>query len=204
MLLEDMFASCNGKCNPIRNFSADEIMRATKNFNPLHIIQKCKLVPMYRIKVVELDFLQDDNYKAYVMYRGSLDERPIIVKKFTGMAQKDEIRSLAIHDIVITTQMSNHKNVLKLLGCCLEFYVPVLVLEDASNGALNDKGGFGADDESLPWKIRMRIAKELANALTYLHTALSSPVVHSDIRPDSIFLDNNLVPPKFSNFSQSP
>jgi serine/threonine protein kinase len=65
-----------------------------------------------------------------------------------------------------------------------------------------DNRGFGADDESLPWKIRMRIAKELANALTYLHTALSSPVVHSDIRPGSIFLDNNLVP-KFSNFSIS-
>jgi serine/threonine protein kinase len=48
----------------------------------------------------------------------------------------------------------------------------------------------------------LRIAKQLANALTYLHTALLRPVIHRDIRPSSIFLDHNFVP-KLSNFSVS-
>lgn len=82
---------------------------------------------------------------------------------------------------------------------CLEFPVPVLVLENAKNGALNDQGGFGAN-EYLPWKIRLQVAKELANALKYLHTALSRPIIHRDIRPNSVFLDHDFVP-KFSDFS---
>ena len=88
---------------------------------------------------------------------------------------------------------------MKLLGYCLEFPVPVLVLENAKNGALNDQGGFGAN-EYLPWKIRLQVAKELANALKYLHTALSRPIIHRDIRPNSVFLDHDFVP-KFGNYS---
>lgn len=118
---------------------------------------------MIGVGQVEL-YGEDDNYAFYVLYRGCLDDRPIIVKKFIGLVGEDELRSLAIRDMVITTQMSKHKNVLKLLGYCLEFPVPVLVLENAKNGALNDQGGFGAN-EYLPWKIRLQVAKELANAL---------------------------------------
>jgi hypothetical protein len=65
------------------------------------------------------------------------------------MLREDQIRSRAIRDIVIATQMSNHKNVLKLTGCCLEFPILALVHEYAANGALSD-GGFGADKEFLP------------------------------------------------------
>ncbi|KAM4088623.1 hypothetical protein ACJW30_07G085300 [Castanea mollissima] len=156
-LLEDMIASCNGKCNPIHHFSADESLRATNNFNPLCTIWKRKLLPW--------------------------NDRPIIVKEFEGTIMEDEFRSFAIYDIVITSQMSNHMNVLKLLGCCLEFCVLLLVLENPIHGVVNDKG-------------------ELANAITYLHTALSRPVIHRDIRHGSFFLDHYLVP-KFCNFSLS-
>jgi len=213
-LLEDLIASSNGKCNPIRNFSAEELIRATNNFDSSRIIQICSLFKQNQIIVDELD---DTDRVTYAMYKGSLDDRPIIVKKFTDFQddrqiivkkftkfsswESDKVRSFPIRDIVIATQMSNHKHVLKLLGCCLEFPIPALVYEYAANGALNDQGGFG-DDELLPWKIRLRISKELANALTYLHTALRRPVIHRDIRPSSIFLDNNFVP-KLCNFSVS-
>ncbi|XP_059446346.1 serine/threonine-protein kinase ZRK1-like [Corylus avellana] len=147
--------------------------------------------------VDELDELdkQVDSLTCCI-YKGYLDDRPIIVKKFKSLTRgEDEVRSHAIRDIVIATQMSNHKNVLKLLGCCLEFPVPALVHEYAAHGPLNDH-------EFLPWKIRLRIAKELAHALRYLHTALSRPVIHRDIGSHSIFLDQDFVP-KFSNFSIS-
>ena len=171
ILLENLISSCNGIYNPIRNFSIEEINIDTNNFDRCHIIQKYSLFLErgFRVDEVEL-YGEDDNYAFYVLYRGCLDDRPIIVKKFKGLFGEDELRSLAIRDMVITTQMSKHKNVLKLLGYCLEFPVPVLFLENAKNGALNDQGGFGAN-EYLPWKIRVQVAKELANALTYLHTA---------------------------------
>ena len=143
IVLEDMIASSNGKCNPIHHFSADETLRVTNNFNPLHTIQKSKLLP--RSHTIKVDEPIDDAH--YTMYMGSLDDRPI------GTITEDELRSFAIHDIVITTQMSNHMNVLKLLGCRLEFHVLLLVLENPIHGVVNDKGGFGYD-YSLPWKIR--------------------------------------------------
>jgi serine/threonine protein kinase len=198
--LEDLIASSNGKCNPIHNFSAEELITATNNFDSSHIMQNCTLLPPKAITVDEHYYIGD---VSYVMYKGYLDGRPIIVKMFTSLSlEQDKVRSHAIRDIVIATQMSNHNNVLKLLGCCLELPVPALVHEYAANGALNDKGGFGADEEFLPWKIRLRIAKQLANALTYLHTALSRPVIHRDIGSSSIFLDQDFVP-KLCNFSIS-
>ncbi|CAL9022629.1 unnamed protein product [Prunus brigantina] len=115
------------------------------------------------------------------------------------------VLSRAVRDIVISIQMSNHENVLKLLGCCLEFPVSALVLEKAAKGVLKVKGdGSLRGDGSLllPWKIRLRIAKQLASAVTYLHTALPSPVVHRDLKPGCIFLDHDYVP-KLSNFSLS-
>ncbi|XP_059446348.1 non-functional pseudokinase ZED1-like [Corylus avellana] len=207
ILLEDLIASSNGKCNLIRNFYAEVLITATNNFHSTHIMQQCPLLPQEGIIVYELnDHLE---HVTYLMYKGYLDDRQIIVKKFMSLSVEDDnvrnsdkAQSYAIRDIVIATQMSNHNNVLKLLGCCLEFPIPALVHEYAANGALNDKGGFGADEEFLPWKLRMRIAKQLANSLTYLHTALLRPVIHRDIRPSSIFLDRNFVP-KLSNFSVS-
>jgi serine/threonine protein kinase len=163
ILLEDLIASSNGKCNPIRNFSAEEIITATNNFDSTHIMQKSDQL---------LSYFGFRNYVHYVMYKGYLDDRPIIVKQFTRLFSDEDMVRSGIRDIVIGTQMSNHKNFLKLLGCCLEFPIPALVHEYAANGALDDKGGFGANEEFLPWKIRLRIAKQLANALTYLHTTL--------------------------------
>lgn len=61
ILLEDLIASCDGKCNPIRNYSADELIRATKNFDPSGIMQK------------------DSSYK---MFQGFIDNRSVIIKKY--------------------------------------------------------------------------------------------------------------------------
>ncbi|XVF06063.1 hypothetical protein REPUB_Repub06bG0016200 [Reevesia pubescens] len=48
--------------------------------------------------------------------------------------------------------------------------------------------------EPLPWKCRLKIAVDLANAVAYLHTAFSRPVIHRDIKCSNIILDQNNVP----------
>ncbi|KAI5314899.1 hypothetical protein L3X38_044075 [Prunus dulcis] len=50
--------------------------------------------------------------------------------------------------------------------------------------------------------VRLCIAKKLASAVTYLHTALPSPVIHRDLKPGCIFFNHDHVP-KLSNFSLS-
>ncbi|KAF9599651.1 hypothetical protein IFM89_001597 [Coptis chinensis] len=52
------------------------------------------------------------------------------------------------------------------------------------------------------WSHRLRIAAEIADAVTFLHCAKSNPVIHRDIRPNNILLDENYVA-KLSNFGFS-
>ncbi|PQQ22001.1 non-functional pseudokinase ZED1-like [Prunus yedoensis var. nudiflora] len=142
------------------------------------------------------------------MFKGVLDNRTIIIRKYIirkNDNDNDEVRSRVIRDIKISMLMSSHKNALKLLGCCLEFPLPALVHENAAKGVLRDDGSLretNGGQSLLPWKTRLRIAKQLANALTYLHTAFSRPIIHRNLRSTCIFLDDDYVP-KLSNFSFS-
>ncbi|CAN8254434.1 unnamed protein product [Cochlearia groenlandica] len=107
-------------------------------------------------------------------------------------------------DIAISSLMSSHKNVLKLLGCCLEFHSPVLVCEYPENGALNciRRAKEGGNLRPFPWKVRLKIAKEIAEAVTYLHTEFPRTIVHRDLKLANIFLDENWTA-KLSSFSLS-
>ncbi|CAL2279450.1 unnamed protein product [Prunus armeniaca] len=173
ILLKDLIASCDGKSHPIRCYSASELIRATNNFDPSCVID---------------GFHRD-------MYRGILDDRTVIIKKHYDVDR-------AIRNIIISMQMSTHKNSLKLLGCCLEFDGPALVFENAGKGLLNNHGSLVVDNELLPWKTRLRIARQLASALTYLHTAFPRPIVHRNLSPTCILLDDDYVP-KLFDFSDS-
>ncbi|KAK8480420.1 hypothetical protein V6N13_131014 [Hibiscus sabdariffa] len=172
-LLEELVAFCDGRSNPIRHFSAEELLRATNYYANNQII------------------VQD---AGYLLYEGSLKERPIFVKQYVTNFPGPWSEHFAYRDIVIGLQMSAHKNVLKVIGCCLETQKPSVVYEFTGKQILSQRI-FATNVESvLPLKCRLRIAVDLANAVTYLHTAFSRPVVHRDIKCSNILLDHNNVP----------
>jgi serine/threonine protein kinase len=186
-LLEKLVASCNSRPIPIRTFSYEELSRATNNFDPRLVLYK---------------------HQWYILYKGySLEGRTISVKKYEMLESTEEL-DFPFTDIAISAKISPHKNALKLIGCCLETRFPILVLESVENGTLADRICASRDGEArqkhqpMAWQTRLKIAREIAHAIAYLHIAFSRPIIHRDIKPYNIFFDQHDVP-KLSDFSIS-
>ncbi|KAL2514199.1 receptor-like protein kinase 1 [Forsythia ovata] len=91
---------------------------------------------------------------------------------------------------------THHKNLVTLLGYCDEGENRLLVYEYMSNGSLATLL-FGISRPH--WNQRVQIVRGIARGLTYLHEECSTQIIHCDVKPQNMLLDEFLTP-KISDF----
>jgi serine/threonine protein kinase len=133
------------------------------------------------------------------VYKGVIKgEMEVAVKKCMTIdeQQKKEFGK----EMLILSQI-NHRNIVKLLGCCLEVEVPMLVYEFVPNGTLFHLI-HGNRSRHISLDTRLKIAHESADALAYLHSCASPPILHGDVKSTNILLNGDLTV-KVSDFGAS-
>ncbi|KAM3198438.1 hypothetical protein ACQJBY_073533 [Aegilops geniculata] len=93
---------------------------------------------------------------------------------------------------VSTIGRIHHINVVRLMGFCSEEMRRALVYEYMPRGSL-DKYIFSAE-KSFSWDKVNEIALGIARGINYLHQGCDMQILHFDIKPHNILLDNNFVP----------
>ncbi|BFI09155.1 protein MpRLK-Pelle_WAK1 [Marchantia polymorpha subsp. ruderalis] len=187
-------------------FSQQELLNEIENKEGAKF---CKTFTFNELREATKDFSVELGSGGFgTVFEGTLpDGTKVAVKKAKhGMGETRSEAKQFVNEIVILLQL-NHRNLVNLLGCCLETRVPVLVYEFVSNGNLDEhiqmkrateaqRSTEGeADDTSdlchppLNWTLRLKIAIETAEGLSYLHWGTSPPVYHRDVKCANILLD---------------
>ncbi|KAG8482651.1 hypothetical protein CXB51_024276 [Gossypium anomalum] len=147
LLLQQHLSSNEGNVEKIKLFTSKEMEKATDHYNENRILGQGGQGTVYKGMLIDGSIVA---IKKSKMVEGKkFDEKK--VEQF-------------INEVIILSQI-NHRNVVKLLRCCLEAEVPLLVYEFIPNGTLYDLIHNQNEELPLTWEMRLRIAIEIANAL---------------------------------------
>ncbi|KAI3441037.1 ANK_REP_REGION domain-containing protein [Psidium guajava] len=128
------------------------------------------------------------------VYKGVIGEKEVAVKRLDKYLAEGEREFQTEVEVIGRT---HHRNLVRLLGYCLEGTNRLLVYEYMSNGSLANVL-FDSSESRPSWDERMDIARDIARGVLYLHEECETQIIHCDIKPQNILMDKNRA--KISDF----
>ncbi|WCJ31324.1 G-type lectin S-receptor-like serine/threonine-protein kinase At4g27290 [Euphorbia peplus] len=134
------------------------------------------------------------------VFRGTLiDGREIAVKK---QSENSGQGLTEFRNEVILIAKLQHRNLVKLLGCCIQGEEKMLVYEFMSNGSLDSFIFDQRKSQLLDWDKRYHIICGIARGLLYLHQDSRLRIIHRDLKTSNILIDKYMNP-KISDFGMA-
>lgn len=122
------------------------------------------------------------------VFKGHIGSFEVAVKRLNPMLSSQVEKEFA--NEVDCIGLIHHVHLVSLLGYCAEDNHRLLVYEYVKRGSL-DRALFGVKSPVLEWRDRYAIAIQVARGLAYLHDDCDQRIVHCDVKPENILLDEN-------------
>ncbi|XP_048446240.1 probable LRR receptor-like serine/threonine-protein kinase At3g47570 isoform X3 [Pyrus x bretschneideri] len=123
------------------------------------------------------------------VYRGTLSDGIDIAIKVFNLQLEGAFKSFDKECEMLSN--IRHRNLIKIISCCDELDFKALILQLMPNGSLEN--WLYSPNRSMNILQRLDIMKDVAFALEYLHHGYSIPIVHCDVKPSNILLDEDMV-----------